>query len=114
MSVTIPAPCADYRHGRAVRRGEPAMTGQENLEMVARLFGQDGRAARATCARILSQSDLTEAVGRLVQTYSGGMRRKLEFGASLVGAPKVLLLGEPTTGLDPAAASSCGMPSGPW
>jgi ABC-2 type transport system ATP-binding protein len=80
---------------------EPAMTGRENLEMVARLFGQSARDARANSTRVLEQMGLTEAAGRLARTYSGGMRRKLDLGASLVGAPRLLLLDEPTTGLDP-------------
>jgi ABC-2 type transport system ATP-binding protein len=80
---------------------EPAMTGRENLQLVARLFGQDARAARASSARVLEQLGLTEAADRLARTYSGGMRRKLDLGASLVGAPRLLLLDEPTTGLDP-------------
>ena len=82
---------------------ETAMTGRENLEMVARLFGQSGRAARSNTAAVLEQLELTEAADRLVRTYSGGMRRKLDLGASLVGAPRLLLLDEPTTGLDPRA-----------
>ena len=80
---------------------EPAMTGRENLEMVARLFGQDRRTARASAQRVLEQLDLVEAADRLVRTYSGGMRRRLDLGASLVGRPRLLLLDEPTTGLDP-------------
>jgi ABC-2 type transport system ATP-binding protein len=80
---------------------EPAMTGRENLELVARLFGQDARTARANSATVLDQLGLVGAAGRLVRTYSGGMRRKLDLGASLVGAPRLLLLDEPTTGLDP-------------
>ena len=80
---------------------EPAMTGRENLEMVARLFGQDRRSARSNSATVLEQMGLTEAADRLVRTYSGGMRRKLDLGASLVGTPRLLLLDEPTTGLDP-------------
>jgi ABC-2 type transport system ATP-binding protein len=80
---------------------EDAMTGRENLEMVARLYGQGGRAARANAARVLEQLALTDAADRLVRTYSGGMRRRLDLGASLVGAPRLLLLDEPTTGLDP-------------
>jgi ABC-2 type transport system ATP-binding protein len=77
------------------------MTGRENLELIARLYGQDRRSARANSARVLEQLGLTEAAGRLARTYSGGMRRKLDLGASLVGAPRLLLLDEPTTGLDP-------------
>jgi ABC-2 type transport system ATP-binding protein len=80
---------------------EPAMTGRENVEMVARLVGQDKRAAKANADRVLGQLGLTDAADRLVRTYSGGMRRRLDLGASLVGAPRLLLLDEPTTGLDP-------------
>ena len=80
---------------------EPAMTGRENLEMVASLFGQSRRAAKASAAAVLEQLSLTEAGDRLARTYSGGMRRRLDLGASLVGAPRLLLLDEPTTGLDP-------------
>jgi ABC-2 type transport system ATP-binding protein len=80
---------------------EAAMTARENLEMVARLFGQDRRSARDSAARVLAQLGLVEAADRLVRTYSGGMRRRLDLGASLVGAPRLLLLDEPTTGLDP-------------
>jgi ABC-2 type transport system ATP-binding protein len=80
---------------------EPAMTARENLEMVARLFGHDRRAARVAAAAVLEQLGLVEDADRLARTYSGGMRRKLDLGASLVGAPRLLLLDEPTTGLDP-------------
>ena len=80
---------------------EPALTGTENLRMVARLFGHDRRGARVAADRVLEQLGLTEAGSRPVRTYSGGMRRRLDLGASLVGAPRLLLLDEPTTGLDP-------------
>ena len=80
---------------------EPAMTGRENLEMVARLFGLSRRAAKASAAAVLEQLSLADAGDRLARTYSGGMRRRLDLGASLVGAPRLLLLDEPTTGLDP-------------
>ena len=80
---------------------EVAMTGRENLEMVARLYGARAGDARAGAGRVLRQLDLTDAADRLVRTYSGGMRRRLDLGASLVGAPRLLLLDEPTTGLDP-------------
>jgi ABC-2 type transport system ATP-binding protein len=80
---------------------EPAMTGRENLEFVGRLFGLDRHSARSAAGAVLETLDLTEAADRLVRTYSGGMRRRLDLGASLVGGPKLLLLDEPTTGLDP-------------
>jgi ABC-2 type transport system ATP-binding protein len=80
---------------------EPAMTGRENLEMVAHLFGQSRRAAKASAAAVLEQLGLVEMGDRLARTYSGGLRRRLDLGASLVGAPRLLLLDEPTTGLDP-------------
>jgi ABC-2 type transport system ATP-binding protein len=80
---------------------EPAMTGRENLEMVAQLFGVGRREARASADRVLDQLGLTDAADRLARTYSGGMRRRLDLGASLVGRPRLLLLDEPTAGLDP-------------
>ncbi len=80
---------------------EPAMTGRENLRMVARLFGHNRADAHAAADTVLEQLGLTDAGDRLVRTYSGGMQRRLDLGASLVGAPHILLLDEPTTGLDP-------------
>jgi ABC-2 type transport system ATP-binding protein len=80
---------------------EPAMTGRENLEFTARLFGLDRQPAGIAAAAVLERLDLVDAGDRLVRTYSGGMRKRLDLGASLVGAPKLLLLDEPTTGLDP-------------
>src|ERR1700728_4689543 len=80
---------------------EEMMTGRENLVMVARLYGQGRAQAVASGKRILEQMDLVEAADRQVRTYSGGMRRRLDLGASLVGSPRLLLLDEPTTGLDP-------------
>jgi daunorubicin resistance ABC transporter ATP-binding subunit len=80
---------------------EPAMTGRENLEFTARLFGLDRRRARAAASAVLERLELVDAGDRLVRTYSGGMRKRLDLGASLVGTPRLLLLDEPTTGLDP-------------
>jgi ABC-2 type transport system ATP-binding protein len=80
---------------------EPAMTGRENLEMVARLFGHSRRSAKQSAGAVLEQLGLVQDADRLARTYSGGMRRRLDLGASLVGAPRLLLLDEPTTGLDP-------------
>jgi ABC-2 type transport system ATP-binding protein len=82
---------------------EQAMTGRENLEMVGRLFGLSHKRARAAATAVLEQLRLTEDAGRLVRTYSGGMRRRLDLGVSLVGAPRLLLLDEPTAGLDPGS-----------
>jgi ABC-2 type transport system ATP-binding protein len=80
---------------------EPAMTGRENLRMVARLFGLSRRQAAASTDQVLSRLGLDDVADRLVKTYSGGLRRRLDLGASLVGVPRLLLLDEPTTGLDP-------------
>jgi ABC-2 type transport system ATP-binding protein len=82
---------------------EEAMSGRENLEMIARLYGAGRASARTATAAVLEQLGLADAADRLVRTYSGGMRRRLDLGASLVGHPRLLLLDEPTTGLDPAS-----------
>jgi ABC-2 type transport system ATP-binding protein len=82
---------------------EEMMTGRENLVMVARLYGQGRAESVASATRILEQMNLEEAADRLAKTYSGGMRRRLDLGASLVGSPRLLLLDEPTTGLDPVS-----------
>ena len=82
---------------------EEMMTGRENVEMVARLYGQGRKEAVASAEQTLELMSLTEAGDRLVKTYSGGMRRRLDLGASLVGSPRLLLLDEPTTGLDPGS-----------
>ena len=100
--------CADPKRVREViglagqyASVEPAMTGTENLEMVARLFGLSRRQSESASAKVLERLGLADAGDRLVRTYSGGMRRRLDLGASLVGRPQLLLLDEPTTGLDP-------------
>jgi ABC-type multidrug transport system ATPase subunit len=71
--------------------------------MTARLFGQPRKAARAAAAAVIDQLSLGEVADRRCGTYSGGQRRRLDLGASLVGAPRLLLLDEPTTGLDPVS-----------
>jgi ABC-2 type transport system ATP-binding protein len=82
---------------------EPTMTGRENLEMTARLFGHDRVTARRAAAAVIDQLSLGEVADRRSGTYSGGQRRRLDLGASLVGGPRLLLLDEPTTGLDPVS-----------
>jgi daunorubicin resistance ABC transporter ATP-binding subunit len=77
------------------------LTGRENLELVGRLYGLSRREAQARAGEVLERLTLTAAADRLVLTYSGGMRRRLDLGASLVGRPLVLIMDEPTTGLDP-------------
>jgi oleandomycin transport system ATP-binding protein len=81
------------------------LTGMENLLMIGRLLGLPRRVARAKARELLEQFDLADAAGRAVRTYSGGMRRRLDLAASLLGRPEVLFLDEPTTGLDPRARS---------
>jgi ABC-2 type transport system ATP-binding protein len=76
------------------------LTGFENLEMVGRLYHLGRRHSRARARELLSSFDLSEAADRLVRTYSGGMRRRLDLAAALVARPPVLFLDEPTTGLD--------------
>jgi ABC-2 type transport system ATP-binding protein len=75
-------------------------TGEENLRMMARLRGLGRADARRRAAELLAEFDLADAGGRRVGTYSGGMRRRLDLAASLVGTPAVIFLDEPTTGLD--------------
>jgi oleandomycin transport system ATP-binding protein len=101
------------RQPRAVRRligltGQYAavdelLTGKDNLYMIGRLLGMGATAARARAAELLEDFDLTDAAGKLARDYSGGMRRRLDLAASLVGRPPFLYLDEPTTGLDPAS-----------
>lgn len=76
-------------------------TGAENLRMMGRLAGLSGNDARRRCDELLDRFDLADAGGRRVATYSGGMRRRLDLAAGLVGHPSVIFLDEPTTGLDP-------------
>jgi ABC-2 type transport system ATP-binding protein len=77
------------------------LTGLENLEMVGRLYHVPAAEARRRGEELLERFELTAAAHRTAKTYSGGMRRRLDLGASLVGRPQVLFLDEPTTGLDP-------------
>jgi ABC-2 type transport system ATP-binding protein len=77
------------------------LTGFENLEMVGRLYHLSRGDARGRAHELLAEFDLVDAGGRLVRTYSGGMRRRLDLAAALVARPPVLFLDEPTTGLDP-------------
>ena len=77
------------------------LTGTENLIMICRLLGTSRSAARGRAGEMLERFGLADAAGRAVKTYSGGMRRRLDLAASLLGEPEVLFLDEPTTGLDP-------------
>lgn len=77
------------------------LTGFENLKMFGRLYHLSGAMAKRRANELLERFDLVEAAGRIVKTYSGGMRRRLDLAASLIMMPPVLFLDEPTTGLDP-------------
>ncbi|SCL34333.1 oleandomycin transport system ATP-binding protein [Micromonospora pallida] len=80
---------------------DETLTGVENLVLIGRLLGISRRDARARARELLADFHLTDAADRPAKTYSGGMRRRLDLAASLVGRPQVLFLDEPTTGLDP-------------
>jgi ABC-2 type transport system ATP-binding protein len=97
--------------GDAVRRGvsltgqlasvDEDLTGRENLILLGRLLGLSRRAAKDRAAELLDAFGLSEAGGRVVKHYSGGMRRRLDIAASIVVTPELMFLDEPTTGLDP-------------
>ena len=77
------------------------LSGRRNLVMLGRLLGMPRAAARERAAELLDRFELADAADRIAKTYSGGMRRRLDLAASLVGRPSILYLDEPTTGLDP-------------
>jgi oleandomycin transport system ATP-binding protein len=82
---------------------DETLSGAENLVLIGRLLGLTRRDARTRAAELLENFSLTEAAKRPIATFSGGMRRRLDLAASLVGRPRILFLDEPTTGLDPHA-----------
>ena len=85
---------------------DPTATGRENLILQGRLYGMRGVSVKARADELLGHFDLTEAAGRLVKTYSGGMQRRLDVALGLMHRPAVLFLDEPTTGLDPEARAA--------
>ncbi|MBU7597320.1 ATP-binding cassette domain-containing protein [Streptomyces sp. P38-E01] len=101
------------KNGQDVRRAigltgqfasvDEQLSGRDNLTLIARLLGANSRQARSRADELLELFDLTAAATRPISQYSGGMRRRLDISASLVGSPRVIFLDEPTTGLDPTA-----------
>jgi ABC-2 type transport system ATP-binding protein len=85
---------------------DPTATGRENLILQGRLYGLRGGSVRARADELLDHFGLTDAAGRLVKTYSGGMQRRLDVALGLMHRPTVLFLDEPTTGLDPEARTA--------
>jgi len=85
---------------------DPTATGRENLILQGRLYGLRGASVRARAEELLAHFGLTEAAGRLVRTYSGGMQRRLDVALGLMHRPAVLFLDEPTTGLDPESRTA--------
>jgi ABC-2 type transport system ATP-binding protein len=85
---------------------DPAATGRENLVLQGHLYGMPTSAAKARADELLDRFQLTEAAGRFVRTYSGGMQRRLDVALGLVHRPRVLFLDEPTTGLDPESRAA--------
>ena len=80
---------------------DEALTGTENLQLIGRLLGMPRQNTKQRARELLTRFGLADAAGRAAKTYSGGMRRRLDLAASLVGRPQLLFLDEPTTGLDP-------------
>jgi ABC-2 type transport system ATP-binding protein len=81
------------------------LTGRENLKLIGALYGLPKRYVREATERLFDRFDLTDAADRMAKTYSGGMRRRLDLAVSLLAAPPILFLDEPTTGLDPQSRS---------
>jgi ABC-2 type transport system ATP-binding protein len=105
-----------YRQQHQIRRSigvalqeaglDPASTGRELLRLQAGLFGLSASRAKARAAELLELVGLQEAADRLIKTYSGGMKRRLDLASALVHGPRLLFLDEPTEGLDPASRQS--------
>ena len=102
FDVTSDAPAVRHSIGVTMQAAalDPEMTGREHLELICGAWGDRRARARDHAAELLSDFGLTEAAGRLIATYSGGMKRRLDVAGALANSPQVLFLDEPTTGLD--------------
>jgi ABC-2 type transport system ATP-binding protein len=103
LDVVADAAALRHRIGLAGQSAavDESLTGRENLVLFARLYGMSRRDARTRATELLDRFELDAASDRVVGTYSGGMRRRLDLAGALVARPRILFLDEPTTGLDP-------------
>jgi ABC-type nitrate/sulfonate/bicarbonate transport system ATPase subunit len=107
-------PCAPRSVSGQFSAVDNLLTGRENLTLMADLHHLNRGEGRRRARELLDRFDLVDATGRMVATYSGGMRRRLDLVMTLIGDPRVIFLDEPTAGLDPRRRAPCGRSSANW